>query len=60
MSETAYSTKREVETFFKGNDTVAGLGFEHFQWFEVRCHQHETFMFVKPIPATSLSLRASG
>ncbi|CAN0019804.1 unnamed protein product [Scytosiphon promiscuus] len=34
MSKIVYDEKGEVEGMLKGNDTNAGMGFEHFHWFE--------------------------
>ena len=36
MCDVAYSPREKVRTIFQGNETVTGLGFEHFHWFEVR------------------------
>eukprot|EP00904_Undaria_pinnatifida_P002282 jgi/Undpi1/12054/HiC_scaffold_4.g01753.m2 len=34
MCDVAYSPREKVRTIFQGNETVTGLGFEHFHWFE--------------------------
>lgn len=39
MSRVAYSTKDEVQSFFKDNETTTGLVFDHFHWFEVSLRQ---------------------
>lgn len=49
MSATAYSSKDDVKTFFQGNETMSGLGFEHFKWFEVSIIS----MLVRPVTAGS-------
>lgn len=36
MSKMVYLPQGEVEGLLKGNETAAGMGFNHFYWFEVR------------------------
>lgn len=36
MSRIAYLPREEARGLFKGNETNAGMGFEHFYWYEVR------------------------
>lgn len=35
VSKMVYKPKAEAEGLVKGNSTCAGLGFDHFHWFEV-------------------------
>lgn len=36
MSKIAYLPKDQARSFLKGNKTNAGVGFDHFYWYEVR------------------------
>lgn len=36
MSKIVYFPKSEVRGLLKGNETSAGMGFDHFYWYEVR------------------------
>lgn len=58
MCEAAYSNREEVKTIFQGNETVTGMGFEHFKWFEVSINTNSTLipMFMKPPSRGTISL----
>lgn len=51
MCDTAYSNREEVKAIMLGNETITGLGFEHFKWFEVSICGIVIVRFVKPIMA---------
>ncbi|CAM9140899.1 unnamed protein product, partial [Ectocarpus sp. 12 AP-2014] len=34
MSKMVYSKKSDVQGMLTGNETIAGLGFDRFHWFE--------------------------
>ena len=36
MSKIAYLPRDEARGVFLGNETSAGMGFDHFHWYEVR------------------------
>ena len=36
MSKIAYESEDEARSLIVGSPTCAGLGFDHFHWFEVR------------------------